>query len=115
MNNKLAKYSIHYDSETETISFSGKLRFTQTDPEFAEISELLKTVLKKDPPQITLNLEELEFLNSLGISMISKFIIKIRNKKSIHAIVKASHEISWQGKSLVNLQRIMPSLEFTWV
>lgn len=112
---KNLKYSIEYDNQTETIYLNGKLRFIQTDSEFYEIADLFRRIIEEEPPQVIVNLERLEFLNSLGISMISKFVIKIRNKKSIHVIVKASNTISWQRKSLVNLQRIMPSLEIVWI
>jgi hypothetical protein len=43
--------------------------------------------------------------------MLSKFIINVRNKKNIQMSVIGSKEISWQSKSLKNLQRLMPSLQ----
>jgi anti-anti-sigma factor len=64
----------------------------------------------QDIEQIVLDLKNLEFLNSSGISMLSKFVINIREKNSTQILVKGSESIPWQGKSLKNLQRLMPSL-----
>ena len=74
------------------------------------IVELLDETTKNDPETITLDLKELEFLNSSGISMLSKFVINIRKKKNSSITVKGSNAIPWQGKSLKNLQRLMPTL-----
>jgi hypothetical protein len=79
--------------------------------EYAPIVQLLNNLADKEPPTLTLNLRQLEFLNSSGINIISKFVIKVRQKGNIQMVVKASKSIPWQGKSLKNLQRLMPSLQ----
>lgn len=112
MNDNFPAYSIHYDCEAEIISFSGKLHLVQREKAFHEILSWFDLMIKKEPPRILLDVSELEYLNSLGISIISKFIIRARDKKSIHVAVKISRKTTWQTKSLVNLRRIMPSLEF---
>ncbi|PSN20832.1 hypothetical protein C7271_00100 [filamentous cyanobacterium CCP5] len=109
-----SKYIICYDDKTNTISFSGKLRLDNIDKSLSQLVGLLDQILEEEPDQITLDVRQLEFLNSLGISTISKFIIKVRNRRSIHAAVKASKESSWQSKSIVNLKKIMPSLSLSW-
>jgi Uncharacterized conserved protein len=38
-------------------------------------------------------------------------VIKVRQQKNIQIAVKGSKTIPWQGKSLKNLQRLMPSLQ----
>jgi hypothetical protein len=106
---KTEEYRVDYDEGTNTISFQGSLRLSGME-EYAPIVAILETIAKQNPSVITLNLLELEFLNSSGISMLSKFVIKIRQKKEIGMVVKGSKSIPWQGKSLKNLQRLMPSL-----
>lgn len=106
---KTEDYNIYYDDETKTISFHGSLRLSGMD-EYAPIVQILNDLAEQQPPVITLNLRELEFLNSSGISMLSKFVIKVRQKKEITMVVQGSKGIPWQGKSLKNLQRLMPSL-----
>ncbi|EDZ94935.1 MAG: hypothetical protein ABWU14_02690 [Limnospira maxima] len=74
--------------------------------------KLLNDVLDIEPSPITLNLRELQFLNSSGINMLSKFVIKVRQKKNMNLVLLASSKIPWLGTSLKNLQRLMPSLEW---
>lgn len=62
-------------------------------------------------PEFTVNLEGLEFLNSSGISMLSMFVVKVREGQTAQLIFKGSNKILWQTKSLRNLQRLLPSLK----
>ena len=102
-------YSIQYDRATETVTCCGSFRLSQTE-EYAPIVQLLNDVADKEPKTITLDLRKLEFLNSSGINILSKFAIKVRQQKNTLIVVKGSKQIPWQGKSLKNLQRLMPSL-----
>jgi len=47
------------------------------------MTEIFGDFIEGMPPKITLNLRQLEFLNSSGISMLSKFVIKVRQKKML--------------------------------
>jgi hypothetical protein len=107
---KTEDYSIWYDSVTETAIFQGSLRLSGME-EYAPIVKLLNDLVESEPPKITLNLRELEFLNSSGINVLSKFVINVRQKESMQMIVQGSKNIPWQSKSLKNLQRLMPSLQ----
>jgi len=106
-------YRIDYYSDTVTVNCQGTLRLNGMD-EYAPIVNLLDEVISKDSPLVQLDLRQLEFLNSSGINMLSKFIIKVRQKKSIQVIIHGSQQILWQGKSLRNLQRLMPTLQLEW-
>ncbi|MDJ0659117.1 MAG: hypothetical protein QNJ42_06460 [Crocosphaera sp.] len=106
---KTEDYCVTYHPETVTVTFQGSLRLSGSE-EYIPIVELLGETTKNDPETITLDLKELEFLNSSGISMLSKFVINIRKKKNSSITVKGSNAIPWQGKSLKNLQRLMPTL-----
>jgi hypothetical protein len=103
-------YSVVYDPADTTVNFQGSLRLSGM-PEYAPIVELLDRTLETNPDCITLNLEKLEFLNSSGINVLSKFVIKVRQKKTVRTIVRGNQNILWQAKSLKNLKRLMPSLQ----
>jgi len=107
---KTEDYSICYDPVTETVSCQGSLRLSGLE-EYAPIIELLNELADREPLMITLDLRKLEFLNSSGINVLSKFVIKVRQKGTIQMLVKGSKTILWQGKSLKNLQRLMPNLQ----
>ncbi len=106
---KTKDYTMEYDRATQTVTCSGSFRLSQME-EYAPIVDLLNEVADSSPNTITLDLRQLEFLNSSGINIFSKFVIKVRQQKNIQIVVKGSKQIPWQGKSLKNLQRLMPSL-----
>ncbi|MDY6783486.1 MAG: hypothetical protein SW833_13250 [Cyanobacteriota bacterium] len=103
-------YNVKYDPDSTTFYFQGELSLGGPS-EYAPIAELLNTTLQEEPSVITLNLEKLEFLNSSGISLLSKFVINARKKKTTHIMVKGSKGIPWQEKSLKNLTKLLPSLQ----
>ena len=106
---KTDNYNVVYDKASQSIIFDGSLRLNGM-AEYAPISELLNNVVKQEPEKIILNLKELNFLNSSGISLLSKFVINVRKQQNIQMIVMGAKDIPWQGKSLKNLQRLMPGL-----
>lgn len=107
---KTENYKIVYDEVSHSIIFDGSLRLNGT-AEYAPITELLDNVAQQEPEKIILDLKELNFLNSSGISILSKFVISIRRRKNIQMVVIGAKKNPWQGKSLKNLQRLMPSLK----
>jgi hypothetical protein len=102
-------YRVRYEEETATVIFQGSLRLNGMQ-EYAPIIQLLDDVIESGVTAITLDLQQLNFLNSSGINVLSKFVIKVRQKKNIQLTIKASKTIPWQGKSLKNLQRLLPGL-----
>lgn len=106
-------YQIDYYSDTVTVNCQGTLRLNGME-EYAPIIDLLDNIISQENSIVQLDLRQLEFLNSSGINMLSKFIIKVRQKKSVQVIIRGSQQILWQGKSLRNLQRLMPTLQLEW-
>lgn len=103
-------YSVQYDPQSVTVSFQGELSLSGP-AEYAPIAQLLEDIAEEEPAHLTLNLKQLEFLNSSGISLLSKFVINVRKKKMIQVIVIGSNEIPWQGKSLKNFEKLLPTLK----
>ena len=101
-------YKVEYNPDTATIAISGALRLGGLG-EYAPIIEVLSAALN-DHTHITLNMKQLEFLNSSGIAMLSKFVIEARNKETVDLTLCGSSDVPWQGKSLTNLQRLMPKI-----
>ncbi|WP_041795849.1 slr1659 superfamily regulator [Pararhodospirillum photometricum] len=101
-------FHVHYDSAQSVVTLSGTLRLNGL-VEYEPVAALLRTALE-DNEVLTLDLRALEFLNSSGIAMLSKFVIEARQRQGGCVTVLGSREVAWQGRSLVNLQRLMPSL-----
>lgn len=102
-----------YDEPTQTVACQGSLRLSGM-AEYEPIVNLLSSVAETDTDNVVLDLTGLDFLNSSGISMLSKFVIKVRHRKTVTMSVRGSRTIPWQGKSLKNLQRLMPNLDLQW-
>lgn len=91
---------------------TGILRLDGMDAYQPIVDLLLAAVAVASP--CTLNLRELEFLNSSGISMLSMFVVKVRQQGDRQLVLQGSDQILWQTKSLRNLQRLMPSITLTF-
>jgi hypothetical protein len=99
-------YRIHYDRATELITIKGSIRIHDQEDykEIAELLSLAQNQCKMD--SIVINLKELEFLNSLGITLISMFIINVRKDNRFKIKILGSNSIYWQTKSLHNFKSI---------
>ncbi|QQE67185.1 hypothetical protein GFS31_38970 [Leptolyngbya sp. BL0902] len=108
------EYNVRYDAATSTVFFEGSLSLPGLE-DFTPVINLLNAVLDSAPPRLILNLRQLEFLNSSGISILSRFVIKARGQSETTLMLHGSETIIWQKRSLRNLQRLMPSIELEWV
>ncbi len=103
-------YIVIYNPETESISFQGELTLGGPS-EYQPIKDLLEQVVESETSAVTLDLLKLEFLNSSGISMLSKFMLKVKNEKNIKVTILGSNDVPWQSKSIKNFKRLLPSAE----
>jgi hypothetical protein len=102
-------FEIRLEENNNTVFFKGALRLSGTE-DYAPILEMLKGTLINPPKPIVLDLRELDFLNSSGITMLSRFVIEARDQDGISLYFFASESIPWHARSLKNLQRLMPAL-----
>jgi hypothetical protein len=101
-------YSIRHDVESGIVYFRGFLRLDGIE-KYQPVIDILVNAVNQSS-NLIIDLRELEFLNSSGISMLSMFIVKVRDRGTVNLILKGSNKVLWQTKSLKNLQRLMPSL-----
>lgn len=107
------EYEVVYDQSVSTITFKGELALMgmgEYPPIAALLQQSLENLTNQEPRQLTLDLRALKFLNSSGINVISKFVIKVRRCGNVAMTIKGSDSIPWQSKSLVNLKRLMPGM-----
>lgn len=102
-------YRICYDEEGGTVRFSGTLRLGGPD-EYAPVESLLGKAIAGGAGELTLDLCELEFLNSSGINVLYKFAVNARKVDGLRLTAIGSSRVAWQGKSLANLTRLNPKL-----
>lgn len=101
-------YAVDYDPASGTVALKGMMRLNGLE-EYGPIAGTLSRAIS-ERQAVTVDLSQLDFLNSSGIAMLSKFVIEARNKQTVALKIRGSKAVAWQGKSLVNLQRLMPSL-----
>jgi hypothetical protein len=103
-------YSLHYNPLVATVKCAGSFRLG-APYEYAEMVAFFDTIVEQPPPSLVLDLRELNFLNSSGISILCKFVIGLRDHNRTALTVYGSHKFPWQSRSLKNLQRLMPNLQ----
>ncbi len=102
-------YCVKYVPEADTIYLSGSLRLPNIEA-YQPILDILLSAIAADPPLLTIDMQQLEFLNSSGLSMLLMFVVKVRDKGHTSMVIKGSQGILWQTKSLKNLRRLMPDM-----
>lgn len=100
--------------EHSDIHFEGTMRLSGAEA-YQPIMDLLDGVLVSEPEHVTLDLVDLEFLNSSGINLLARFVIKLRKESSAKISVRGTKRIPWQSKSLPNLEKLHPALELSVV
>ncbi len=106
-------YKVWYDEGNSLVFLKGILRLDGIE-EYKPIMDLLIGAISAESA-LAIDLRELEFLNSSGISMLSMFIVEVRNSGKIEITLQGSNKVLWQTKSLKNLQRLMPSMKLEFV
>lgn len=103
------KYKVCFDKAKSTVYFQGALRLGGAD-EYNEISQMLEEAIQQSGNKLVVNLANLEFLNSSGISVLSKFVIAVRKLAMAELKIIGSKSIPWQMKSLPNLKKLFGNL-----
>ncbi|MEM7407630.1 MAG: hypothetical protein AAF458_20220 [Pseudomonadota bacterium] len=103
-------YSVHYDEAASLITCRGSFRLHGGE-QYKPILDLLLNAANARPELLTLDVRELQFLNSSGINTLSKFVLQVRKHGASKVHIKGSAAYPWQGKSLKNFQRLLPGLE----
>ena len=107
-------YTVSYDPSSELVIFKGSLRLNGTE-DYVPIETMLHTMVDKEPSSVTLDLRQLDYLNSSGVNMLSKFVIRLRHQTKIQLVLHGSEASFWQKKTLKNMQRLMPGLRLEMV
>lgn len=102
-------FEVRFEEETSSVFFKGALRLTGTE-DYAPILDMLRGTLNSPSKPIIVDLRGLDFLNSSGITMLSRFVIEARDRGDVDLHFIASEAIPWHARSLKNLQRLMPTL-----
>ncbi len=108
------KFNVRFDAQSATIFFSGILDVRGREG-YQSIVDLFDAVVDRQPELITLDVRQLEFLNSSGITAIgSGLVIKVRNKGRSRLAIHCSEKYPWQKRSMKGISRLMPGVELKY-
>jgi hypothetical protein len=102
-------FEIQQHEDKPQVCFKGALRLSGA-ADYTPILDMLMGMLADSRRPIVLDLRDLEFLNSSGITMFSRFVIAARDRHEANLEFIASEKNPWHARSLKNLQRLMPDL-----
>jgi len=105
MNIKTDDFSVEYKDSDGVVRFAGSLRLLNL-LEYEPVKKLLLDAHDRASGALTLDFRELKFLNSSGITAVSTFVISARKQKKIGLRILGSRDVSWQDKSLQNLNKL---------
>lgn len=104
------EYRVHRADGSAKITFEGTLRLSGTKA-YKPIAQLLQEVGEDGTDVVTLDMSNLQFLNSAGINMLYKFALNLSRKGGTKLIVFGSESFPWQKKVLGNLNHFVKDLE----
>jgi hypothetical protein len=107
---KTPDFSVFYNEANHLVEFAGTIRLKDSG-EYVQISDILTKAYGDAQDVFTLDLKQLEFLNSGGINAISKFVLSSKRIDKAKIIVLGNKDIYWQQKSLVNLRKLWNKVE----
>jgi hypothetical protein len=103
-------FIVALNESKNAVEFFGTIRLRDSS-DYKSISDLLEDAHGKAASTLILDFRNLQFLNSAGINTISKFVITARKSEKIALRVLGNEQISWQQKSLKNLQKLWSQVQ----
>ena len=108
---KSEEYSVTYDPATATVAFQGTLRLYDY-ASYQPTEALLHKALTESAAVVTLDVHQLEFINSSGLDMLFRFAHRASTRKDTQLVVRRSKDaVPWQKKLLSTMQMMAPSLQ----
>ncbi|MEQ9367246.1 MAG: hypothetical protein RIF32_23645 [Leptospirales bacterium] len=94
----------------DTVRLSGVFRL-QGKEQYLEVLTLLESAIESASGSLIIDLTDLSFLNSSGVSSLSIFVIQAREAGHKNIKIIGSNKYSWQTKSLKNFQKLWKNIE----
>lgn len=101
-------FSSEFDHAERLAIFEGVLRRNgpaEYEPFWNELERLIER-----GGHCWIDLRALEFLNSSGIAMLSRLVLRAREIEGLTMTIRGSRHVPWQSRSLRNLRKLWPAL-----
>lgn len=109
---KQDKYHVNYDNSYATVTLTGDFLLNGTLA-YEPILRILQNAARDQAGrELTLDISDLKFLNSSGLTMVTQFILYVSEKQlNLELRLQGQKKIIWQERLILNLQRLMPELK----
>lgn len=104
------EYNVEINPVNHIAILKGELRLENTSA-YTPIVDLINVLVSQEPEIVTIDLRQVEFINSSGINSLSKFLMSATKQGKSRIVVKATEEVTWQKRMLRNVQRVVPDFE----
>jgi len=104
------RYRVTYNPQTATLTCTGILRLRDVQA-YGSLNTLFDRAVAAEHEVVTLDVRELDFLNSSGINVLFQFVIKLRDRAVSQLVVRGTSRAFWQTRTLRNMRRLMPGLQ----
>lgn len=95
------------------IAISGKLSIMLED--YENIEQYFKRIIESGPKQITLDIRNLEYLNSAGIKIICvNLILEAADIENMKFKILCSNQYTWQKETIPNFKDLMDNMEIVF-
>jgi len=107
---KISGNDFRMSYENEVIRISGKLSLMLED--YSEIEAFFENIVASQPHKLTLDIRELEYLNSSGIKVLCvNLILEAAENNDLSMTICCSNRFTWQRETVPTFQALMDHLE----
>jgi hypothetical protein len=105
------RYRVVYDPAVSVVAFQGILRLKDRFPLNKQLVDAVAAGLSK---KVTLDVRQLEFLNSNGVVLLFKFIADLHDLTGSQIVIRGSTRYPWQVRWLRDMSKFMAELQLDW-
>ena len=99
--------------EENVITISGKLSLMLED--YEELEDFFEKVVESEPPELTLDIRNLEYLNSSGIKTICVgLILEADDVENLRMRILCSERYTWQKETVPTFEDLMDDMEIVF-
>ena len=103
----------HISHEKGVIRICGRL--TIMNEEYEEIRALLEKIVESEPHEITLDIRDLELLNSPGIKTLAvDLILGAADREGLRMKILCSNRYTWQKETIPTFEHLMDGMEIVF-
>lgn len=103
------KYDYQVDTtRPNTVVLSGTLRLASVG-HYDELLAPVRAALETGPEQYTIDLRKVQFINSSGISTLSRLVLIARDFET-RLLLRGRADVRWQARTLASFTRLSPKV-----